>query len=279
MIEASRVSLASGSVRLLSGVSLSVDPGEFVAIVGPNGAGKSSLLSVLSGERLPTSGSLRLDGRSIGDWSARELARRRAVMFQHSALAFPFTAAEVVALGGGAVAVPPDALLRAMRFARVADLAQRLYTTLSGGERQRVHFARALVQLHAPPVGQTPFLLLDEPTSSLDPGHQHLLLAAARSWMAETGGAVVAVLHDLSLAARYGDRAVVLAKGEVRWQGGASAIPVGVLEDVYGLSFRRIEVPGEAAPYYASAPNAMDLPCRNDNDNHYQRVGRRGRVL
>jgi iron complex transport system ATP-binding protein len=279
MIEASRITLESGPVRLLSGVSLRVDPGEFVAIVGPNGAGKSSLLSVLSGERHPSSGALRLDGRPIGQWRAQDLARRRAVMFQNSVLAFPFTVVEVVALGGGAVAVPTEVLQRAMRLARVAELAQRLYTTLSGGERQRVHFARALVQVHAAPAGQAPFLLLDEPTSSLDPGHQHALLAAARSWMAESGGAVVAVLHDLSLAARYGDRAVLLSKGEVRWQGGAAAIPVGVLEAVYGLSFRRIEISGEGSPYYASVPNAMDLPRRNDNDNYYHKVSGKGRVL
>lgn len=273
MIEATRMTFESGPVRILSDVSLRVAPGEFVAIIGPNGAGKSSLLSLLSGERRPSSGELRLDGRPIGEWRAKDLARRRAVMFQHSGLAFPFTVAEVVALGGGVVAVPSEVLDRAMRFARVADLAQRLYTTLSGGERQRVHFARALVQLHAVPVGQAPLLLLDEPTSSLDPGHQHGLLAAARSWMAESGGAVVAVLHDLSLAARYGDRAVLLSRGEVRWQGRATAIPVGVLEAVYGLSFRRIEISGERVPYYASIPHAMDLPRQNNNDTYYHAVG------
>lgn len=273
MIEATRMTFESGPVRILSDVSLRVAPGEFVAIIGPNGAGKSSLLSLLSGERRPSSGELRLDGRPIGEWRAKDLARRRAVMFQHSGLAFPFTVAEVVALGGGAVAVPSGVLDRAMRFARVADLAQRLYTTLSGGERQRVHFARALVQLHAVPAGQAPFLLLDEPTSSLDPGHQHGLLASARSWMAESGGAVVAVLHDLSLAARYGDRAVLLSRGEVRWQGRATAIPVGVLEAVYGLSFRRIEISGERVPYYAAIPHTVDLPRQNDNDTYYHAVG------
>jgi|AGTN01.3.fsa_nt_gi ABC-type cobalamin/Fe3+-siderophores transport systems, ATPase components len=261
MIQASHVTVQAGPVRLLSDTSLTIGPGEFVAIIGPNGAGKSTLLSLLSGERRADSGELRLDGRPIERWRVKDLARRRAVMQQHSSLAFPFTVAEVVSLGLGRSAhVPAGDLHRFMAATHIAHLARRLYTTLSGGERQRVHFARALAQLSAVPPGQTPFLLLDEPTSSLDPGHQHLVLAAARSWMEQTNGTVIAVLHDLTLAAQYGDRVMLLSDGEMRWQGPATDIPAAMLEAAYGLSFCCVEMPGRGSPCYVPVPPGKGLP-------------------
>lgn len=255
MIQASHVTVKVGQAQLLTDVSMTVDPGEFVAILGPNGAGKTTLLSALSGERRVNSGEVRLDGRSLDHWPTRELSRRRAVMLQHSALVFAFTVAEVVALGSGrSVRLSGGELQELMEAAHVAHLAQRSYTTLSGGERQRVHFARALAQLSAMPTDQKPLLLLDEPTSSLDPGHQHLLMSAAKSWMARNGGTVIAVLHDLTLAAQYADRVVLLVGGKIRWQGSGKAIPDAVLEEAYGLSFCRVEISNGEHSCYVSMP-------------------------
>lgn len=270
MIAATDVGLAYGPSRVLDGISLTVRAGEFLAVAGPNGAGKSSLLAVLSGERRPSGGEVRLDGKPLHQWRPLQLARRRAIMLQHAALPFAFTVEEVVSLGFGPT-VPGD-VTPFLAAAGVSHLRSRSFPSLSGGERQRVQFARALAQLHAPPPGQTPLLLLDEPTSSLDPGHQHLILGAARRWQRASGGAAVAVLHDLSLAAQYADAVVLLEGGRVRWRGQARAMPEAVLSSVYGLPFHRIA--GNAAdspPWYVAGPASTELPDRDDNDNHFHK--------
>lgn len=244
MIVAEKLGLSLGGAVLLDGVDLSLAPGGITAILGPNGAGKSTLLGLLAGERRPSSGEVRLDGRPLGRWRARALAERRAVVPQSSVLHFPFTVAQVVALGF-AVAPPPPGrraaiLERVMAAADVAHLAARAVPSLSGGERQRTHFARALAQLACAPAARPCALLLDEPTASLDPGHQHGLLAAVRAWVAESGGCAVAVLHDLTLAAQYADRVVVLQRGRVAAQGGVEVLTPAVLEAVYGIAFERL---------------------------------------
>lgn len=254
MMTATDITLDYGPTRILDGLSFAVRPGVFLAIAGPNGAGKSSLLAVLSGERRPTRGEVRLDGKPLPAWKPKQLARRRAVMLQHSTLPFAFTVEEVVSLGFAPT--DPGDPRPFMALAEVGHLRHRSFLSLSGGERQRVQFARALAQLHAPPPGQWPLLLLDEPTSSLDPGHQHRILGAARKWQREGGGGIVGILHDLSLAAQYADEVILLDSGRIRWSGAAGAIPEDVLREVYGLPFRRIEgaVAGGAPWYVASAP-------------------------
>ncbi len=213
MIEARNVSVFAGTRALLDGASLRVERGELAAIVGPNGAGKTTLLSVLAGDRVPDRGSAHLAGRDLRDWPVDALARVRAVLPQHSQLSFSLTALDVVRLGrtphrtrGDEVRAAVDALAAASAL----HLRDRDYQTLSGGEQQRVQLARALAQLD----GDDRCLLLDEPTASLDLEHQHAVLATAAR-LARTGAAVVAVLHDLNLAARYADRVAVLAGGVV----------------------------------------------------------------
>src|SRR5262249_27206056 len=158
-------------------------------------AGKSTLLGALSGDRRITAGSVRLAGHDVATLPAPELARLRAVLPQRSQLAAAFTACEVVCLAHRAVThTQARAHLAEVELAALAD---REYPTLSGGEQQRVQLARVLAQLaHAPGAA----LFLDEPTSALDPRHQHVVLGLARR-MAERGHAIVAVLHDLTLAA------------------------------------------------------------------------------
>jgi iron complex transport system ATP-binding protein len=204
-------------------VSLSVAPGELVVLGGPNGAGKSTLLRVLSGELSPTAGDVSFAGRALSTYEPLELARRRAVLTQHSTMAFPFLARAVVALGrspwagaGAAPGVDDAAIERAMAETGTGALGARTITTLSGGEAQRVHLARALAQLDGSLAPHA--LLLDEPTASLDLGHQHAVLRLARA-RARAGCAVVCVLHDLNLAAQYADRLVVLARGSIAADG------------------------------------------------------------
>jgi iron complex transport system ATP-binding protein len=185
-----------------------------------NGAGKSTLLKILSGELLPDEGEVRLEGKPLSSWSLGKLAQHRAVMPQENRLTFPFLALDVVVMGRYAMhdGYPSRADERlahsVMGALGVGHLATRLYPTLSGGERARVQLARALCQLHGSNVSQ-PTLLLDEPTASLDLGHQQVALAAAREFIRRERGAVCAVLHDLNLAAQYADRIVFLHEGEL----------------------------------------------------------------
>ncbi|MBM0126688.1 heme ABC transporter ATP-binding protein [Pimelobacter simplex] len=214
MIEARDIHVTLGDKVVLDGVDLAVEPGELVALVGPNGAGKSTLLGVLAGDVRPGAGEVRLTGRPLASYAAREAAQQRAVQLQQQGLAFGFRVRDVVAMGRSPwhrtmrAAADDEVVAAAMARTDVDRLAERTFPTLSGGEQARTSFARALAQ-------ETPVLLLDEPTAALDIRHQEAVLGVARAVAAE-GAAVVVVLHDLSLAAAYADRICVIADGRVR---------------------------------------------------------------
>ncbi len=222
---------------LLDSVSIGVRGGELLGVVGPNGAGKTTLLKALSGDVELAEGAVYIDDRLLSDFDARELARRRAVMPQSSYLPFLFTAREVVRMGrapweGERGESEHGATLTdyAMSLTDTRDYAVRAYPTLSGGEQSRVTLARVLAQ-------ETPILLIDEPTAHLDLRHQHLVLQLARE-LASEGAAVVAVLHDLNLAAMYTDTAVVLHRGAVVANGPSQeALHPDVLSPVFGMDF------------------------------------------
>lgn len=254
MIELRGVEVQAGKTPLLRGVSLAVASGELVALVGPNGAGKSTLLRVLSGEITPRRGEVRWAGAPLASMDPRLLARRRSVLAQRSAVDFPIEAAEVVALGraphGEPAAATRKIVAASMDRTATAHLAQRLAPTLSGGELQRVQAARVLGQIarvegapgqnararaEAQPEGVRA-LLLDEPVSALDPCHQHQLLQLAEE-EARSGVAVICVLHDLNLVARYATRVVALDRGSVV----ADGPPVEVLQPPLLARLFRIE--------------------------------------
>jgi iron complex transport system ATP-binding protein len=257
MLEARGVWVEAGRHALLSGVDVSVPPGRVTVLIGPNGAGKSTLLRVLSGEIAPTRGSAALDGAPLRSFPAAALARRRAVVPQSSAVAFPFTVREVVTLG---VTVPgfalPDTAAR-MRVDAALDavglmpFAERLFPTLSGGEQQRVHVARALCQLAAGSrrPTETGCFLLDEPTASLDLAHQGHVLSAMRR-QAELGLAVVAILHELNLAAAVADHLVLLDAGRVASAGSPrEVLRDEVLSAAYGCRVAPNRAPEQGRPF------------------------------
>ncbi|MET4925861.1 heme ABC transporter ATP-binding protein [Streptomyces sp. PSRA5] len=206
------------------GVDLVVRAGEVLALVGPNGAGKSTLLAALAADpdAAGTGGRVLIGGRPAHDWSAPELALRRAVLPQAATLSFPFPVEEVVRMGrapwAGTVAEGDDdaAVADAMAATEVTEFARRPFSALSGGERARVALARVLAQ-------RAPLLLLDEPTAALDLRHQELVLRVCRA-RATAGDAVVVVLHDLGLAAAHADRAAVLHEGRVVADGPPAAV-------------------------------------------------------
>lgn len=242
MLAAYDLTVQAGSATPLSGVSVAVVPGQVLAVVGPNGAGKSTLLRALAGDRVPSSGEVTLDGRPLAQWRAADLARVRAVVLQHSALDFSFTALEVVLLGraphAGRVSRARDLAIAnaALVAADAAGLRGRAYPTLSGGERQRVQFARALAQIWDTPARTARYLLLDEPTAALDLAHQHSTLQRARDW-ARRGAGVFVVLHDLNLAATYADRVLVLSRGRAVALGApAEVLRAELIEQVFGVA-------------------------------------------
>jgi iron complex transport system ATP-binding protein len=212
------LSIASATVNLggrpvLAGIDLTLRRGEFVAMVGPNGAGKTTLLRALAG-LVPTSGDLTVDTSHLARLSLAERARRIAYLPQGHVFHWPMPVAEIVALGrlprgAGAdlSAADRDAIARAMDVTGVAAHAERPVTTLSGGERARVALARVLAT-------EAEIILADEPTASLDPRYQLIVLGILRRH-AEAGGTVLAVLHDLGLAARQASRLIVLDNGRI----------------------------------------------------------------
>lgn len=242
---------------LLDAVSLRLQPGRVHAVLGPNGAGKSTLLRILSGDLLPHSGLVELNGRPLGSWSALQRARQRAVLPQAHALAFGFTAAQVVSLGR----LPCPLLTASEEAGRIRDaLAQagaseferRRYTTLSGGERARVQRARVIAQVTDPLEGELKglarYLLLDEPTAHLDLAHQHDCMRSARR-LAARGLGVLVIVHDPNLALRYADAVTLLHQGKVV----ASGIPEETLtevtlEDVYRIPVRVLRAAGREYP-------------------------------
>jgi iron complex transport system ATP-binding protein len=222
-----------GSRIVLEAVSLDLRPGFWTTVVGPNGCGKSTLLRALAGLEPARSGSISLQGRKLTAWSRRERARRLAWLSQASA-ATDLTAAEVVALGrfahGGWLAhrqVEDDAAThRAMMATGSLPWAQRRVSTLSGGERQRVHLARVIAV-------EAPVLLLDEPTTHLDPPHQEDVARLLREQAHRAEVCVVSAIHDLSLALTA-DRIVVLGHRGVIGHG---TIPDALAGDWLSVAF------------------------------------------
>jgi iron complex transport system ATP-binding protein len=251
VLEARGASYRVGARALVSDVSLLVEAGQLLALVGPNGAGKSTLLRLLSGDLNPTGGEVLMNARPLATWSLRTRAQVRAVLAQSSELVFPFSAEEVVMLGrephiDGSETPHDHAIVEsAMTATDTSGFQERLYPTLSGGEKQLVHAARALAQVWE---GEPRALLLDEPTASLDLAHQHVLLRFAQH-MASAGCAVVCVLHDLNLAARYADRVAVLDRGVLRACATPSeALTTDVVSSVFRVRARIVPHPELACP-------------------------------
>lgn len=237
MLRTDHLQIRRGQNLVLDDINLDIRPGEVLGVLGPNGAGKSTLLAALCGELAPTQGQVWLDQQALSQWNGPERAQRLAVLPQTSTLDFAFRVEEVVGMGRlphqTGRARDAEIIHAALQAADVEHLSGRSYLALSGGERQRVHLARVLAQLWPGQSGQT--LLLDEPTSMLDPLHQHTTLKSIRAF-ADRGAAVLIILHDLNLAARYCDRLLLLEKGRVRALDDPQAVlQPTALKAVFGL--------------------------------------------
>ncbi len=220
---------------LLVGINLTFGRGQVTALVGPNGAGKSTLLACLAGLRSPSAGSAQIDGRRVGAIAPEERARLLAVLPQGAEIHWNVIVRSLVELGrspwrgaNGNASVDADEVEWAMRRTDVVHLSDRQALTLSGGERSRTLLARALAV-------KALWLLADEPLTGLDPLHQLTALTALKG-EASRGTGVLLVIHDLSLAARFADRIIVLHEGRVAADGApADVLTPALLRDVYGI--------------------------------------------
>jgi iron complex transport system ATP-binding protein len=235
---------------VLWGADLRASEGKLLCILGPNGSGKTTLLRCLLRQLRPRAGSIRLDGRPIGRYSARQLARLLAYVPQTPRSAFAFSVRELVLMGRlahtgvlGLAAEHDLAVARqAMIMTDTLEFAARSLEELSGGEAQCVMIARALAQ-------QPSVMLLDEPTSHLDVRNQLVIHRMMQRLAHDWGMAVVCVSHDINLAGRFADELVLMRQGRVVASGQAhQVLRRELLEQTYGVQIELVDVPGEPAP-------------------------------
>jgi len=260
-LQAHNLSFAYFHQPVLREVSLTLRLGERVGLIGPNGSGKTTLLRCLSGVLPPSQGEVSLDGLGLRRLSRQEIARRIAVVPQELLVPFAFTVREMVGMGrlphaaGGWQALlrgeskdDRQAIEAAMLATGTVDLADRLFNELSGGERQRVMIALALAQ-------EPEVLLLDEPTVHLDLAHQVEMLELIARLNGQRGLTVLAVLHDLNLAALYFPRLVLLERGQIVAEGEpAQVLSEETIARVFGATVRVQPHPTADRPHIIVLP-------------------------
>jgi len=260
-LAANSISFRIGSKSLLDDVSFTLEPGQLCGVVGLNGAGKSTLLRCLAGDLIASQGSIELNGRPLHSWHRRERARHIAVLSQEMQVSFPLTVFEVVLLGRA----PYGRLRESKRDHEIAfetltamgveHLAEREYPSLSGGEKQRVQLARVLAQLwreQNQSSGEPRYLLLDEPTSSLDLIHQHRAMQIVLG-IAADGVGILVILHDLNLASRYTRQLLVLKEGKIIANGATQTVlQPDLVREAFGLHAHL--VPHPAATHFLVVP-------------------------
>ncbi|GAA0251750.1 ATP-binding cassette domain-containing protein [Haladaptatus pallidirubidus] len=285
MIRIENVAVTLGESRILDGVDASIPDGQFVGLVGPNGAGKTTLLRAMNGALSPDSGRVLVGDDAMADLSSKAGSRRVATVPQETTLSFDFDVRNVVAMGrnpyrtrfgndadgrtGDAVENGGrDVVERAMERTDVARFADRSITAVSGGERQRVLLARALAQ-------DTPVLLLDEPTASLDINHQVRTFELVRELVRE-GKTVVAAIHDLNLAAHYCDTLLLLDSGSVLASGPpAEVLAERTLREAFDARAVVSSHPVTGSTYVTALP---EQSARREGDGRIHVVGGGGTV-
>jgi iron complex transport system ATP-binding protein len=260
MLEARNITINYGPRAAVADVSLLPKPGEVIAIIGPNGAGKSTFLRALNGSLPISGGQVLLEGKPLGTFARRAVARHIAVVAQESDLRFPVTVMEFVLGGrhawttawGWETERDVDIARKVLRETELEDFAARLMNELSGGERQRAVLARALAT-------EASVLLLDEPTANLDLAHQATMLRLVRARCDDGSAAAVVVTHDVNLAAEFADRVLLMKDGRTIASGPpGEVLTADLLRKVFDL-----EVLVDAHPI-SGAPRITPVHARQE---------------
>lgn len=243
MFELRNTSVKHLGKTLLNDISITVPPGEVLAIIGPNGSGKSTLLKTLSADLSPSSGQILLEEKPLHQFSKKQLAKVRAVLPQSADMYFPFSVQEIVEMGrtphsSRSLSLEDKQIIaESMAITQVEHLQHRSINYLSGGERQRVQLARVLCQILGSSTDSNRYLLLDEPTSALDLSHQHHVLQIVRQLTKQHHIGIMIILHDLNLAALYADKIAVLKAGHISHYGRPDQIlQAPNIQGVFGIS-------------------------------------------
>lgn len=238
ILELTSVSFGWGRRTVLREVSLALRPGTITALLGPNGAGKTTLLDICVGWKKPAHGTITLEGSAIEEFSARERGKRVTLVPQRENIRFDFTCLEYVLLGRspylptlGSPGREDTAIAEeALETVGIPGLSSRLITEISGGEYQLMLIARSLAQ-------QTKLMLLDEPTSQLDPAHRIAVLTVLKK-LSRNGMTILLSSHSPETAALVADDVSLLGSGEILFHGPAREVLTAVnLESVYGVPF------------------------------------------
>jgi iron complex transport system ATP-binding protein len=239
MIKLDKVSISLSGREVVSNLSFQAQPGALTAIIGPNGSGKTTTLRAMSGER-EYKGLIEFSGRDLKSMTAADMARERGVLQQSVSLGFPFRVREILEMGiiAGDVHSRAEAetvMAAALGAVDLAGFENRVATALSGGEQARMHMARVLCQIASPVHdGRARWLYLDEPVASLDVKHQLAIMTLARTFV-QSGGGVIAVMHDLNLTAMFADHVVMMREGRLHAAGApADVFTEAHLAAVYG---------------------------------------------
>jgi iron complex transport system ATP-binding protein len=268
MIRVEKLSKSFGAERILYDIDFTVAQGAFFGIIGPNGSGKSTLLQIISGIEPVSAGQVCLEGKDVSTYSKKELARWVTVLQQDALPPVHFSVREVVEMGRypfqswlGDEKLDSSGLIdRIMQKLDISDFSNRHVDQLSGGERQRVALAKSMAQ-------QPRLLLLDEPTTFLDIGYQIQMMDYIRNWQEEADLTIVAVLHDLNLAAQYCDQILVLHEGEILGIGTPQQILTSdLISQVYGTKPIILPHPISGVPQILLQPGSCKGSKLNDRE-------------
>jgi iron complex transport system ATP-binding protein len=266
MYEASNISLKAGAKAILQDVNVFIEPGWFTAVVGPNGAGKSTLLKALSYEHNHYQGEVNINGKSVRLHTSKELSLVRAVLSQSVHLQFAFSVGQIVMLGrhphNSTKKFNQEIIDEVINLTGIEPFRDRSYLTLSGGEKQRVQLARVLAQVWEE-TEYPRYVLLDEPTTSLDITQQQYIFSLVKQVCARNIG-VLAIVHDLNQAVQFADRMYFLKAGKVVASGNAPDVfTKPVIEETFGCTVKVYRDPESDCPYIM--PEVSDYKVRGTN--------------
>ncbi|GAB6085770.1 iron ABC transporter ATP-binding protein [Alkaliphilus crotonatoxidans] len=242
MIEVKEVSKRYGAKTVLDSVSIQVPTGKITSFIGANGAGKSTLLGLISRLIDKDAGQICLEGRDIGQWNTRELAKKLSILKQANHINIRLTIRELVSFGrfpysqGNPTEEDQGYIDRAIAYLKLEDIQHQYLDELSGGQRQRAYIAMVLAQ-------NTDYILLDEPLNNLDMKHAVEIMKILRAMVKDLGKTIVLVMHDINFASCYSDYIVAMKQGKVVKTGFTDEIiDQGVLKEIYEMDFKIQEI-------------------------------------